>query len=129
MMKHLLPVLAIFLVLGCESKLNYTDEIVFHGTLVEDVHMSPDCGFKAWATVFKFKCGRVFVGEYNKPHIYVAQNCPEPLGAGFFAKNKRYQIAVNIKNNLKYDIEIRNKYKYDMNVLFWIKNIEEIVSQ
>jgi hypothetical protein len=123
-MKYILTVLICIFIFGCESKLKHTDEIVLHGTLAEDVHMSPDCGFKAWATVFKFKCERVFVGEYNKPFIYVAQNCPETLGPGFFVKDKKYKIAVNVKNNLKYDVEIRNKYKYDVSVLFWARNIE-----
>ena len=127
-MKILLGVVALAVLAGCGSELKYSDEIVFHGTLVEEIGKPADCGPDAWAVVHKFTCDKIYVGKYNRPFIYVAQNCSDLMADTIIAMDRKFQIAVSVKNKYKWEVRLDNKYKAESPVVFWLKDIEEIVS-
>ena len=88
------------------------------GRIINEISLTPNCGYIAWGTVIEFEIISFSNSEYKSATIGVVFTCPEFYKKGFFEVGKTYIITVSDENQADFGWTIPNesilkKYKLD----------------
>ncbi|UOQ96172.1 hypothetical protein MUN81_13000 [Hymenobacter sp. 5317J-9] len=79
------------------------------GKIIEEVQLTPGCGYFAWATVVAFEVLDLTGIDYPSSSIGVIITCPGFYEKNFLEKGKTYQLVCSNENQADFDWVIVNK--------------------
>lgn len=97
--------------LNAYSQTNAVRGKQFHvtGKIIEDVQMTPGCGYVAWGTVLEFEVLDLTGINYPSKTIGVIITCPGFYENNFLEKGKTYQLLCSDENQADFGWLIPNK--------------------
>jgi len=100
-------------------------EYKFKGRIINEITLTPHCGYMAFGTVIEFEIIEFSNSEYNSDTIGVIFTCPEFYKKNFFKVGEIYSLTLKEKNQATFTYSVPNinllkKYNLD-NYLLVVK--------
>ncbi|MFP3593706.1 hypothetical protein [Chryseobacterium sp. SIMBA_038] len=98
------------------------------GKLVNNVSLTPNCGYIAFATVMEFEIISTTMKNYHDKVIPVIVSCPESYGENFFKLNSIYNLKIADKKQTSFGWTVPNiniAKKYNLEKDLWVTNVEK----
>jgi hypothetical protein len=101
------------------------NQFQFEGKIINDISLTPHCGFIAWGTVVEFEIIEFSNSKYKMDSIGVILTCPEFYEDGFFEVGNSYAITCTYDNQASFGWTIPNESilaKYNLAKKLWVIN-------
>lgn len=99
------------------------------GKIINEISLTPHCGYIAFATVIEFEIINSDLKNYEKKTIPIIIKCPEFYKENFFDKKSTYRIKITDNSQTEFGWNIPNIKIYEKQKIgkeFWAVSIEKI---
>nr|WP_321453088.1 hypothetical protein [uncultured Carboxylicivirga sp.] len=103
------------------------NRVELEGRLINEISMTPNCGYIAWATVIEVEIKKCSNSKYELDSVGVIVTCPEFYDNGFFKAGKTYTLEVSDENQADFGWTIPNDSildKYNLDKRLWVIRAE-----
>ncbi|MFZ4932114.1 hypothetical protein [Chryseobacterium sp. Mn2064] len=125
---HLSIIFLLITSLSFSTRENKVRKYEITGKIINEVILSPGCGYLAQATVIEFEIINSNLKNYPDKNIPIIIQCPEFYGDCFFEKNKTYTLHVMDKSGTDFGWTITNlsvQKKYNLEKKLWTISIKK----
>lgn len=99
------------------------NQFELEGRIINEISLTPHCGFIAWGTVIEFEIIGFSYSEYELDSIGLIFTCPEFYEEGFFEVGKTYILTIADENQADFGWSIPNEpilAKYNLDKKLWV---------
>ena len=115
------------LILNSDKTFENYNEI--EGKIINEILLTPHCGYIAFATVIEFEIINSDLKNYEHKSIPIIIKCPEFYKENFFNKKNTYKIKITNNSGTEFGWNIPNlkiSENYKLGREFWSFSIEKI---